>query len=213
MEDPEEFVQFLEQYLANYSDYTTLENIKKGDAEYADICISTADFLYDLLKEGSEETIGNPEELLPFLEKKTIIMGGFDTTNQCHWIAMIPYNGKVFVIQSLGGIYGAYYETWRPEELIEELKKISKGKTMGLFHFVDTIGKDSKVTFYVSKRKSISKDLLPSFRPYQRKINKLREKHLKNFEEIDNELLEKLGLELDRPADAYLRISQMSILR
>ncbi len=210
MESPDKFVAFLEQYLANYSDYTTSMEIERGASEYSDVCFGTADYLYNLAKTGEEKKIANVEDLLPFLKEKTIIMGNFDTTNQCHSIIMIPYNDRIFVIQSLGGIYGAYYETWYPEELVKELKKVAKGKTMRLFHFVDVIGENPTITFLVAKRKTLSKNLLPSLQVNKKKLDKFREAYLENLEVVDDELLEKLGLKINKPPDAYLKISQMS---
>lgn len=151
---------FLAKYITYYADYTT-----QAEGEYCDICFATAETLYDILKEDELAKDISTEKMHPYLYRglleDLVILGSFDSTSQSHAFVLIPFEGCIFVVQSLGGLYAAFVRVFSTKKLIKLTKLAREGETSELFEFQDTQAEEINVSYSIARRKSVTVDLLP----------------------------------------------------
>jgi hypothetical protein len=202
---------FLNLYISRYSDYATVLLRFPDYYEYNDICFDTADTLFNVMAGNLLSPNVHYTEILPYLLQNTVIEGSVDTSNQCHGFVLIPVSqNKVYVVQSLGGIYSAFIKTFTVDALMIELTKLENGDTMELFDFVDVDAKDIDVTYKVAIRKNITIDLLPDLNKDE-KLKELRKEYILHMENYRKGYVRSLGLLLGRKSDAKSAIVKMSM--
>jgi hypothetical protein len=171
-----DLISFISKYVYYYSDYTTITSFGSLNFidEYIDICFATGDSLLGLLSDEKPQTMTRLDKSL--LYDKVIIYGELTSQSQCHGWAMIPYNGCVVIIQSLGGLYAAYVTVMTIDDLYTELENITLGvsTTKNLFFFEDERSINPTFTYQVARRKNLNVKLLP-----KRSLSNLKKQRIK----------------------------------
>lgn len=217
----------LDEFKAFYADYSTIHD---GLRWYEDICLETSETIYSTLANKSTEKkylIGQITDMI--LSEKLngkIIKCYIDGKKQTHGFCFIPYDKKVVIIQSLGGLYAANTKVFGKDTFARLLNEslTDYQATLRLYNFHVPGDEYKWWPFVVSELKDLYQVTLPDRKKYKDRLDELRVQRLTELEVTFANYKDKIyqyeiidgyywvpsaGMYLSRKPDSYERILGM----